>query len=73
VAQTRVCRAEARLGAFDGQFSSTQTREFFHPPDTSLYVDSSRRRLPHFYPPGRWLFLTWHLRGSLPHGPLSTA
>src|SRR5881628_2258788 len=31
-------------------------------------MDFSRRRLPHFYPPGRWLFLTWHLHGSLPHG-----
>lgn len=28
----------------------------------------TRRRLPHDYPPGRWLFLTWHLHGSLPHG-----
>jgi REP element-mobilizing transposase RayT len=27
-----------------------------------------RRRLPHQYPPGKWLFLTWHLHGSLPHG-----
>ncbi len=28
----------------------------------------SRRRLPHAYPPGKWLFLTWHLHGSLPQG-----
>ncbi|MGH9582687.1 MAG: transposase [Bryobacteraceae bacterium] len=28
----------------------------------------SRRRLPHVYPEGRRLFLTWHLHGSLPHG-----
>ncbi len=27
-----------------------------------------RRRLPHVYPEGRWLFVTWHLHGSLPHG-----
>jgi REP element-mobilizing transposase RayT len=27
----------------------------------------SHRRLPHRYPPDRWLFLTWHLHGSLPH------
>jgi hypothetical protein len=27
----------------------------------------SRRRLPHCYPQGKWLFLTWHLHGSLPH------
>lgn len=28
----------------------------------------SRRRLPHAYPEGKWLFVTWHLHGSLPHG-----
>jgi putative transposase len=26
----------------------------------------SSRRLPHLYPEGRWLFLTWRLHGSLP-------
>jgi len=26
----------------------------------------SQRRLPHIYPADRWLFLTWHLHGSLP-------
>jgi REP element-mobilizing transposase RayT len=26
----------------------------------------SRRRLPHIYPEGGWLFVTWHLHGSLP-------
>src|SRR5437667_1240445 len=31
-------------------------------------MDFSRRRIPHFYPPGRWLFLAWHLHRSLPHG-----
>ena len=25
------------------------------------------RRLPHFYPPDRWLFVTCRLHGSLPH------
>jgi REP element-mobilizing transposase RayT len=25
-----------------------------------------RRRLPHIYPEGGWLFVTWHLHGSLP-------
>jgi REP element-mobilizing transposase RayT len=29
-------------------------------------MEESRRRLPHVYPEGRWLFLTWHLHGSLP-------
>jgi putative transposase len=28
----------------------------------------SHRRLPHVYPAGRWLFVTWHLQGSLPSG-----
>jgi putative transposase len=27
---------------------------------------NSQRRLPHIYPEGRWLFVTWHLHGSLP-------
>lgn len=26
----------------------------------------SQRRLPHLYPDNTWLFLTWHLHGSLP-------
>jgi REP element-mobilizing transposase RayT len=26
----------------------------------------SRRRLPHVYPEDGWLFVTWHLHGSLP-------
>ena len=26
-----------------------------------------RRRLPHHYPQGKWLFVTCHLQGSLPH------
>ena len=26
---------------------------------------NSVRRLPHFYPDDRWLFLTWHLHGSV--------
>ncbi len=29
---------------------------------------NSRRRLPHIYPQDRWLFVTWHLHGSLPQG-----
>ena len=38
----------------------------------------TRRRLPHIYPPGAPLFVTWHLHGSLPHslrpppGPLTS-
>ena len=30
-------------------------------------MQSFRRRLPHQHPQGKWLFLTWHLHGSLPH------
>lgn len=30
-------------------------------------MHTSRRRLPHEYPPGKWLFVTWHLHGSIPH------
>ena len=30
-------------------------------------MQNFRRRLPHQYPPGKWLFLTWHLHGSVPH------
>jgi putative DNA methylase len=26
----------------------------------------ARRRLPHIYPENGWLFVTWHLQGSLP-------
>jgi putative transposase len=30
--------------------------------------ESPRRRLPHWHPDGKWLFVTWHLHGSLPQG-----
>ena len=30
-------------------------------------MDPQRRRLPHIYPDGLALFVTWHLYGSLPH------
>jgi len=30
-------------------------------------MDSHQRRLPHVYPEGKDLFITWHLHGSLPH------
>jgi len=29
---------------------------------------NSQRRLPHVYPDHCWLFVTWHLHGSLPQG-----
>lgn len=31
-------------------------------------MSSHFRRLPHHYPDGKTLFVTWHLHGSLPHG-----
>ncbi|MEQ1883858.1 MAG: transposase [Bryobacteraceae bacterium] len=31
-------------------------------------MEVRRRKLSQVYPEGRWLFLTWHLHGSLPHG-----
>ena len=30
-------------------------------------MSETRRRLPHIYPEGKWLFVTWRLQGSLPH------
>jgi putative transposase len=30
-------------------------------------MPDGHRRLPHQYPPGKWLFVTWHLHGSIPH------
>ena len=30
-------------------------------------MSTSRRRLPHIYPEGAWLFVTWHLHRSLPN------
>jgi putative transposase len=39
--------------------------EIFSPRSAPVYVRHARR-LPHHYPEGKWLFLTWHLHGSLP-------
>ncbi|MGB9456896.1 MAG: hypothetical protein WCB12_12685 [Bryobacteraceae bacterium] len=30
-------------------------------------MEIQQRRLPHVYPEGKALFITWHLYGSLPH------
>ena len=32
----------------------------------SVCMSETRRRLPHIYPDDGWLFVTWHLHGSLP-------
>ena len=31
-------------------------------------METYRRRLPHIHPPGKWLFVTCHLHGSIPQG-----
>ena len=41
-------------------------RERFFPVPAHSFCMGSHRRLPHIYPQDRWLFLTWHLYGSLP-------
>jgi len=59
-AATRGCSAETRLGALRPDENFAPHRPLFH-------VQQSRRRLPHRYPDGKWLFVTWHLHGSIPH------
>jgi REP element-mobilizing transposase RayT len=39
--------------------------DFWGPNGTNRKVEI-QRRLPHIYPENRWLFVTWHLHGSLP-------
>ena len=41
--------------------------EKFMDPNTLPGVPDLHRRLPHEYSEGKWLFVTWHLHGSLPH------
>lgn len=62
-------RAEIRLGfSFLSRDSSpnqpTYLTMVFPPHERSK---ETRRRLPHLYPQGKLLFLTWHLYGSIPH------
>jgi len=40
--------------------------ERFLPVRAHSFCMGSHRRLAHIYPQDRWLFLTWHLHGSLP-------
>ena len=51
-----------RLGCLS--YKGENLRREFHCGDMSFH----RRRLPHWYPDGRALFITWHLQGSLPQG-----
>src|SRR6266852_1545235 len=41
-------------------------RERFLTVPAQSFCMGSHRRIPHIYPQDRWLFLTWHLYGSLP-------
>jgi putative transposase len=41
-------------------------RENLPPYRPLIHMPQFRRRLPHLYPHGKWLFVTWHLHGSLP-------
>jgi putative transposase len=52
--------------------SPLATRDFPQQTRTISSVES-RRRLPHIYPENRWLFLTWHLHGSLPRAAFPPA
>jgi putative transposase len=37
-----------------------------HPRPLLIQMQEFRRRLPHQHPEGKWLFITWHLHGSIP-------
>ena len=50
----------------DLQFALPLTTRQSRPPPHYAFSSMARRRLPHIYPKGCWLFVTWHLFGSLP-------
>ncbi len=58
-------RTLQRAGANFSSRSRFNARELTPPPHFA-FSGMTRRRLPHIYPDGRWLFATWHLFGSLP-------
>jgi hypothetical protein len=62
VARPSGCRIETRLDA--RRFNAS--RRILFPRTHSFSMSFSRRRLPHIHPAGKWLFITWHLDGSLP-------
>ena len=51
------------------QDSSWRSRSGENLPAATHYfrMRDFHRRLPHQYRQGKWLFVTWHLHGSLPH------
>src|SRR5450759_1406790 len=64
-ADTRVCRVPTHRDALPPVTEPLLRILLGHWHFSSMSY--SRRRLPHAYPEGKWLFLTWHLHGSLPH------
>src|SRR5947208_3344334 len=62
-ARTFACHVGTPADAWWGTWSNA--REILPAPAHSFCM-GSHRRLPHIYPQDRWLFLTWHLYGSLP-------
>jgi REP element-mobilizing transposase RayT len=54
-----------RALACNGRFSARNVRSFWRKEHCSI-VAIPRRRLPHWHPDDRDLFLTWNLYGSLP-------
>ena len=66
VAQALVPAAARLVSAF-----RPNGENFVRPSPTNLHA-RFRRHLPHRYPEGKWLFVTWHLHGSLPPGNVST-
>src|SRR5579871_6025787 len=60
VAQALVPAAPGLIPAHGGGVRKPQLRAHYQ------FMNASRRRLPHRYPDEKWLFVTWHLHGSLP-------
>jgi len=58
-ARTPACRVETRLDACFEKISTLV--------QLLVQMPTTRRRLPHIYPKGVPLFVTWHLHGSVPH------
>jgi REP element-mobilizing transposase RayT len=62
------CVAQALLPAAPRLVSALfRIAEKFSRVNPLIGMQESCRRLPHLHPEGEWLFITWHLHGSLPH------
>src|SRR6266568_1130239 len=64
VAHALLRATSALVPTFGGGHGAMRKR--FLPVPAHSFRMGSHRRLPHIYPQDRWLFLTWHLYGSLP-------